>query len=376
MISKQLVLGSVLLLGGAVTLFAMSQNNKPEAPPAESTTANAPQNEVARPVAVPLTTDVATEEKILAQKQKQREAHNQQMAKEVETLLKEQEQARMLALDKAKQEINPTTGVQISADNAAKSELIAVPSVQTRPESIEAARQAEEQKRLAEQKAAEEKAQKEQKNKPEDKTDKSRAPQNKTTEKTQEQKPAKPETKAPTKAGEHKVASGDSLVRLSRQYGVPVSALAEANNMGRNDALVLGRTIKIPSQSQVARLERDAAARENKKQANTKKEKKEQPKTDNKTQDKSDNKSNDTKKSTGATYSVQVALSPDKEKVDEIVKKYRAAGYSVSTSQTSRGTRVLIGSAKSYDEANSLRQKMAQDSRVDSNGAWVKKMEQ
>lgn len=141
--------------------------------------------------------------------------------------------------------------------------------------------------------------------------------------------------------------------------------------MGRNDALVLGRTIKIPSQSQVARLERDAAARENKKQ-----EKKEQPKADNKTQDKSDNKSNDTKKSTGATYSVQVALSPDKEKVDEIVKKYRAAGYSVSTSQTSRGTRVLIGSAKSYDEANSLRQKMAQDSRVDSNGAWVKKMEQ
>ena len=36
----------------------------------------------------------------------------------------------------------------VSADSAAKSELIAAPTVQTRPEAIEAARKAEEAKRL------------------------------------------------------------------------------------------------------------------------------------------------------------------------------------------------------------------------------------
>lgn len=361
MIAKQIILGSALLLGGVVTIFAMTQNNKSaksddsvQQPVKETQT-------VARPVAVPLTADVATEERVLAQKQREREIYNQQLAKEADALLNEQEQARMLALDKAKQEANPTSSTQISADSASKSELIAVPAVQTRPEAVEAARAAE-QKKAAEQKAAQEKQLAEQKAKEAQSTN---AADNKAAESKKEQDTKKAKTdqsKSQNKAqntvkGKHTVAQGDTLIGLSSTYGVPVSALAAANNMSRNDALPLGRTINIPSASEVAKIERSQ------KQTNAQK----PAKTDEKKPASSTN--------SAYNYSVQVAISPDKAKVDEMVKKYRAAGYQVSTSQTSRGTRVLIGSANSYDEANALKQKLAKDGRVDASGAWVKKLE-
>jgi peptidoglycan endopeptidase LytE len=45
----------------------------------------------------------------------------------------------------------------------------------------------------------------------------------------------------------HTVAKGDSLWKLSRKYGVPVSAIKAANGM-TNDTIQLGKTIKIPAQ--------------------------------------------------------------------------------------------------------------------------------
>lgn len=367
MISKQIILGSVLVIGGVVTLFAMTQNQS-KAPEAQIEVA-VKIDEVAKPVVVPLsadvaTADVATEEKLLAEKQRERELDNQQRSQEADQLLSEQERARMLALEKAQQELNLNSGAQISATTASQSELIAVPAVQTRPEAVEAARIAQEQK-AAEERAAKEKLAAEQKAKE----------ATSTTVKAQAQ-PTKPAQAQPTKvaSSEHKVASGDTLIKLSHKYGVPVSALAAANNMGRNDALPLGRTIKIPSAAQVASLQRESAQAQTatKPVQNTQK-----PAQTQNTQAKSSEKAQKEQRpaNTGYNYSVQVAISPDKAKVDEMVKKYRAAGYQVSTSQTSRGTRVLIGSANSYDEANALKQKLAKDSRVDSSGAWVKKLE-
>lgn len=363
MISKQIILGSVLVIGGVVTLFAMTQNQS-KAPEAQAEV-TVKADEVAKPVVVPLTADMATEEKLLAEKQRERELDNQQRSQEADQLLSEQERARMLALEKAQQELNPNSGAQISATTASQSELIAVPAVQTRPEAVEAARIAQEQK-AAEERAAKEKLAAEQK-----------AKEATTTTVKAEAQPTKPAQAQPTKVastGEHKVASGDTLIKLSHKYGVPVSALAAANNMGRNDALPLGRTIKIPSAAQVASLQRESAQAQTatKPAQNTQK-----PAQTQNTQAKSSEKAQKEQKpaNTGYNYSVQVAISPDKAKVDEVVKKYRAAGYQVSTSQTSRGTRVLIGSANSYDEANALKQKLAKDSRVDSSGAWVKKLE-
>lgn len=356
MIAKQVILGLVLLFGGAVTIFAVVQNGK------SSKSDDVPEQVVtitqvpAKPVAVPLTADVETEEKILSQKQKQRELYNQQLAKEADALLSEQEHARMLALDKAKQEANPTTQSQISADNASKSEMIAMPAVQTRPEAVEAAR-------VTEQKAAQERQLAEQKSKEVANKETNQTKQDKQAEKitTQAKTESKPATSNDVmKKGKHTVAKGDTLIGLSRTYGVPVSALVAANDMNRHDALVLGRTIVIPSASSIAKSERSA--------------KPAQPATESTaSKTKSDNKANNT--AVAYNYSVQVAISPDKSKVDEMVKKYRAAGYQVSTSQTSRGIRVLIGSADSYDEANAIRQKLAKDSRVDASEAWIKKLE-
>lgn len=366
MIAKQVILSLVLLFGGAVTIFAVVQNGKSsksdDVPEQVVTTAQVP----ARPVAVPLTADVETEEKILSQKQKQRELYNQQLAKEADALLSEQEHARMLALDKAKQETSPTTQSQISADNASKSEMIAMPAVQTRPEAVEAARVTE-QKRVAEQKAAQERQLAEQKSKEVANKETNHTKQDKQAEKstTQIKTESKPATSNDTSnKGRHTITKGDTLIGLSRTYGVPVSVLAAANDMNRHDALLLGRIITIPSSSSIDKIKQDAQQTRRSAQNNA---------STVKSEAKSEQKANNT--AVAYNYSVQVAISPDKAKVDEVVKKYRAAGYQVSTSQTSRGIRVLIGSADSYDEANAIRQKLAEDSRVDASGAWVKKLE-
>lgn len=139
MISKQVILGSVLLIGGAVTIFAMTQNNK-LAQSSDTTLTQVVKDGglVAKPETKPLTADVMTEEKLLIQKQKERELYNQQLAQEADELLKEQEQARMLALDKAKQEAGQIPSTHIGADSASKSELIAAPEVQIRPEAVKA----------------------------------------------------------------------------------------------------------------------------------------------------------------------------------------------------------------------------------------------
>ena len=71
----------------------------------------------------PLTADVATEEKLLAEKQRVREAHTLQMQKQAAALLEEQNNARKQALEKASAEANGrmTNDTQtVSADSAAK----------------------------------------------------------------------------------------------------------------------------------------------------------------------------------------------------------------------------------------------------------------
>lgn len=369
MISKQVILGSSLLIGGVVAMFAMTQNDD-TAKPSTKTQLVAKETEVARPVAVPLTADMATEEKLLAQKQKEREAYNQQMSQEADQLLSEQERAKMLALDKNTQEASELEQER-KARQAAQSEQIAAPAVQTRPEAIEAARLAKE-KQVEQAEREKQKAQEEAKQLAA-KSEKPvvQKPQVKEESQTKQvaQKSVQPAAQtAPAKAGEHKVVAGDTLIKLSNKYGVPVSVLATANNMSRNDALPKGRTLKIPSATQVAQIQRENQARATQKPQAQPQNQPAQNKPQ--TAEKEKQSSN-----AGYNYSVQVALSADKAKVDEMVKKYRAAGYQVSTSQTSRGTRVLIGSANSYDEANAIKQKLAGDSRVDANGAWVKKME-
>lgn len=377
MVSKQVMLGVALIIGGSVAFFALAKNDSAADAATQAAVQDTTTTKVAKPVVQPLTADVATEERLLAQKQRAREAHNLQMQKQAAALLEEQNNARKQALDKANAEATgrPLSNTQeVSADSAAKSELIAAPTVQTRPEAIEAARKAEEAKKAEEAAKKAEQAAKSQ-------SQQAKAQEAKKTDDNKaDTKSDTKEVKAPAKAGTYEVQAGETWQGIANRHGVSVAALAEANGMTRHDLLRAGRSIKIPSASQVARLERDNKAREAKaKQEAAKSEaSKSSDTTKNKSTEKSDTKKSDTKTETksqnpqmSGRYTVQVAISPDKEKVDEIVKQYRAAGYRVTTSSTSRGLRVLVGNEKSEEGAKALRKKIADDSRVSAPGAFV-----
>lgn len=363
MISKQIVLGITLVIGSGVAFFALAKNDAQTTKSVQMPQQIPSDTKVAKPVVQPLTADIATEEKLLAEKQRAREAHTLQMQKQAAALLEEQNNARKQALEKASAEANGrmTNDTQtVSADSAAKSELIAAPTVQTRPEAIEAARKAEEAKKAAETLKNSEQEMKDKKAKTADKPTENKAENKKEDKNTQ--------TKAPVKAGTHDVQRGETWQGIANRYGISVAALVEANGMTRNDILRAEHRIKIPSASQIARLERDNKAREAASKDNNKKsDNQSQSKTDKKTESKSQSSQ------TSERYMVQVAISPDKDRVDEVVKKYRDAGYKVTTSNTSRGLRILIGNEKTEEEAKALRTKIAADSRVPSSGAFIHK---
>lgn len=363
MISKQIVLGITLVIGSGVAFFALAKNDTQTTKSVQTPQQIPSDTKVAKPVVQPLTADVATEEKLLAEKQRVREAHTLQMQKQAAALLEEQNNARKQALEKASAEANGrmTNDTQtVSADSAAKSELIAAPTVQTRPEAIEAARKAEEAKKATEMLKNSEQETKDEKAKTADKPTENKAENKKENKNTQ--------TKAPVKAGTHDVQRGETWQGIANRYGISVAALVEANGVTRNDILRAERRIKIPSASQIARLERDNKARESaSKDGNKKSDNQPQSKTDKKTESKSQSSQ------TSERYMVQVAISPDKDRVDEVVKKYRDAGYKVTTSNTSRGLRILVGNEKTEEEAKALRTKIAADSRVPSSGAFVHK---
>lgn len=363
MISKQIVLGITLVIGSGVAFFALAKNDTQTTKSVQTPQQIPSDTKVAKPVVQPLTADIATEEKLLAEKQRVREAHTLQMQKQAAALLEEQNNARKQALEKASAEANGrmTNDTQtVSADSAAKSELIAAPTVQTRPEAIEAARKAEEAKKAAEMLKNSEQETKDEKAKTADKPTENKAENKKENKNTQ--------TKAPVKAGTHDVQRGETWQGIANRYGISVAALVEANGVTRNDILRAERRIKIPSVSQIARLERDNKARESaSKDGNKKSDNQPQSKTDKKTESKSQSSQ------TSERYMVQVAISPDKDRVDEVVKKYRDAGYKVTTSNTSRGLRILVGNEKTEEEAKALRTKIAADSRVPSSGAFVHK---
>lgn len=356
MISKQLLLGGGLFLGGAVAMTAVLANKdtQPQTPPVKAITAK--QEEVARPTVKPMTADLETERRLLEQKRKEREARTLDQEKQAQALLAEQENAKNSALKKAQAEFDAKKAKETPTE---LDSTPATPSVKVRPEVLAAEAEAKK-------KEAELNAQVAQSKKQED-------------EQKAKQKPAEPQkvsastktesdTKKPTpKKGQHIVAQGDNLLKLSRQYGIPVSVLASANGMGRNDNLSVGKTIKIPSKAEADKIQKANEAKKATPQTDAKK-------TDKKTE--TDGKKSDGKaKSVPTHYSVQVGMINDPEKAAAVANQYRQAGYKVTTSRTSKGVRILVGNEKSADAAKALQGKITKDSRVKTDGAWVKKVD-
>lgn len=400
--SKQALLGTTVLLGGSVLLYATMHQvlNAPAKPAANS------QQVIAKPTTdkqsaisnEPLTADIATEKNLLAQKQKEREQRVAAQEQQAQQYMTEQQriEAEALARSRAENQLyankNATNTNSVVASSVT---AITQPVVKPRPVDTVAAPP---QTQAAVPNSVQNSAQSQS------------AAQTRSATQTKEQaatpKPAvtapavaqpQPVAKAtPSNPGTYQVKAGDGLIGLSRRYNVPVDVLASVNNLNTTSNLRVGQTITIPTAAQVNRITQQAQAREQQRQNDMARKKQEAQLKEQKRQQEiaqkkleaqqqaqkkqafqaaQDNlrQARQTVKETDAkgTFGVQVALATDQKKASEITQKLQAAGYKVKTTQTSKGVRIVVGPEKGKVAALALKDKLNNDSRVDVNSGWV-----
>ncbi|MGE6246376.1 SPOR and LysM peptidoglycan-binding domain-containing protein [Psychrobacter proteolyticus] len=395
--SRQALLGIGMIIGGSVMLYAMVQqigdSDQPE-PISAMVDKSSSEQESPQP---PLTTDIETEKRILAQKQKERAARVAEQEKRAKEFLTEQEVAEAEALAKARAEsqqyvdnsapatdettntestkdvttdltVQPRTESQSTTDTTKSSKAEKQKAAQ---EQQEAQRQAAIKEQAAAKKLAESKKQAEAEKLAEAK--KQAEAQAAAERKREAAEAAKNEP--PKSPSEYQIKKGDGLIKLARQYNMPVEVLAQANNLSPSAALQLGQSITIPSSKQVQRLELEAAAAE---QAREKKRQQEEAlaKKSADAKREAQQKLSEARKEAKETdakgsFGVQVALANDQAKADELAKKFRAAGYQVKTSATSRGVRVVVGPERGKVAALALKDKINSDPKVNTTSAWV-----
>ena len=400
--SKQALLGTTVLLGGSVLLYATMHQvlNAPAKPAANS------QQVIAKPTTdkqsaisnEPLTADIATEKNLLAQKQKEREQRVAAQEQQAQQYMTEQQriEAEALARSRAENQLyankNATNTNSVVASSVT---AITQPVVKPRPVDTVAAPP---QTQAAVPNTVQNTAQSQS------------AAQARSATQTKEQaatpKPAvtapavaqpQPVAKAtPNNPGTYQVKAGDGLIGLSRRYNVPVDVLASVNNLNTTSNLRVGQTITIPTAAQVNRITQQTQAREQQRQNEMARKKQEEQLKEQKRQQEiaqkkleaqqqaqkkqafqaaQDNlrQARQTVKQTDAkgTFGVQVALATDQKKASEITQKSQAAGYKVKTTQTSKGVRIVVGPEKGKVAALALKDKLNNDSRVDVNSGWV-----
>ncbi|WP_413519638.1 LysM peptidoglycan-binding domain-containing protein [Psychrobacter glacincola] len=406
--SRQALLGIGMIIGGSVMLYAMVQqigdSNKSQ--PA-SAMVDKPSNEPTS--AQPLTTDIETEKRILAQKQKERAARVAEQERRAKQFLTEQEAAEAQALAKARAESEQylasstasaednvkdnvknsakgatTDSVNNSTNKDATKNTLATPTskpakVETSTNSTDSAeakkkviaeqQEAKKQTAIKEQAAAKKSAEAKQQADAKKQADALVAAQ----KKREADEAAKKAT--PKSPSDYQVKKGDGLIKLARQYNMPVEVLAQANNISPSTALQLGQSITIPSRKQVQRLAREAANAEQAREANRQKEDALAKKSADAKRD-AQQKLQEARKEVKETdakgsFGVQVALANDQAKADEMAKKFQAAGYQVRTSPTSRGVRVIVGPERGKVAALALKDKINSDPKVNTTSAWV-----
>ncbi len=373
--SRQALLGIGMILGGSVMLYAMVQqigeSNQPQ-----PTSAMIEKPATEQESLQPLTTDIETEKRILAQKQKERAARVAEQERRAQEFLTEQEVAEAEALAKARAE-NQQYVKNIAATNeqsessedvkdtekSVKSKEVqdAEKLVKAADDTVNAAKvkkQVEDEQQQAKAKQEKTAAEKLAESKKEAEA-KRQANAQAAAEK--EKKAAEAAKNEPPKSpSDYQVKKGDGLIKLARQYNMPVEVLAQANNISPSTSLQLGQNITIPSRNQVQRLEREAAAAE--KAAEAKRDAQQKL-----LEARQEVKETDAK----GSFGVQVALADNQAKADTLAKKFKEAGYQVKTSPTSRGVRVIVGPERGKVAALALKDKINSDSNVDTNGAWV-----
>ncbi|WP_299185454.1 LysM peptidoglycan-binding domain-containing protein [uncultured Psychrobacter sp.] len=383
--SRQALLGIGMIIGGSVMLYAMVQqigtNDKPAAP-----TAIVEKSSTEQTTVEPLTTDIETEKRILAQKQKERAARVAEQERRAQEFLAEQESAEAKALAKSRAENQQYVANSMPAESedteVEGSSTVTTPTVQTRTDTTtstesdekqrrqaaeQAAKQAE-AKRLADNKKqaeAKERAEAQAKARKEAEAKEQAEAQAKAKKEAEAEAKKKAEEQAaktapPTAPADYTVKRGDGLIKLARQYNVPVEALAQANDISSSTSLQVGQELTIPSRKQIERLEREAAAA--KKSADDRREAQQKLREARKEVRETDAK---------GSFGVQVALASNQSSADEVAEKFKSAGYKVKTSVTSRGVRVIVGPERGKVAALALKDKINTDPQVDTSGAWV-----
>ena len=270
--SKQALLGTTVLLGGSVLLYAtMHQVLKAPAKPAANS-----QQVIAKPTTdkqsaisnEPLTADIATEKNLLAQKQKEREQRVAAQEQQAQQYMTEQQriEAEALARSRAENQLYANKNAANTSSVVASSvTAITQPVVKPRPVDTVAAPP---QSQAAVPNSVQNTAQTQ------------NAAQTRSAAQTKVQaatpKPTvaapvvaqpQPVAKAtPNNSGAYQVKAGEGLIGLSRRYNVPVDVLASVNNLSTTSSLRVGQTITIPTAAQVNRMTQQAQAREQQRQ--------------------------------------------------------------------------------------------------------------
>lgn len=270
--SKQALLGTTVLLGGSVLLYATMHQvlNAPAKPAANS------QQVIAKPTTdkqpaisnEPLTADIATEKNLLAQKQKEREQRVAAQEQQAQQYMTEQQriEAEALARSRAENQLYANKNAANTNSVVASSvTAITQPVVKPRPVDTVAAPP---QTQAAVPNTVQNSAQSQ-----------SAAQTRSATQTKGQAATPKPTVAAPVVAqpqpvaktipnnpGAYQVKAGEGLIGLSRRYNVPVDVLASVNNLNTTSSLRVGQTITIPTAAQVNRITQQAQAREQQRQ--------------------------------------------------------------------------------------------------------------
>ncbi len=267
--SKQALLGTTVLLGGSVLLYAtMHQVLTAPAKPAANS-----QQVIAKPTTdkqsaisnEPLTADIATEKNLLAQKQKEREQRVAAQEQQAQQYMTEQQriEAEALARSRAENQLYANNNAANTSSVVASSvTAITQPVVKPRPVDTVAAPP---QSQAAVPNTVQNTAQTQNAAKTQNTAQIVATPKPTVTAPVVAQ--PQPVAKAtPSNLGAYQVKAGEGLIGLSRRYNVPVDVLASVNNLSTTSSLRVGQTITIPTAAQVNRITQQAQAREQQRQ--------------------------------------------------------------------------------------------------------------
>ena len=267
--SKQALLGTTVLLGGSVLLYATMHQvlNAPAKPAANS------QQVIAKPKTdkqsaisnEPLTADIATEKNLLAQKQKEREQRVAAQEQQAQQYMTEQQriEAEALARSRAENQLYANNNATNTSSVVASSvTAITQPVVKPRPVDTVAAPS---QTQAAVPNTVQNTAQTQNAAKTQNTAQIVATPKPTVTAPVVAQ--PQPAAKAtPSNPGAYQVKAGEGLIGLSRRYNVPVDVLASVNNLNTTSNLRVGQTITIPTAAQVNRITQQTQAREQQRQ--------------------------------------------------------------------------------------------------------------